>query len=77
MISGKIVLSIPDPYGAISLVGYEDDGILAFYDLSGRRVVSVAVLKGTTNAGMLYPGSYLWTLEDMSHKRIAKGKFFR
>jgi PKD repeat protein len=77
MISGKISLSAQNPGGDIHLFGYENDGILNFYDISGKLIASVLVINGKPGSGQFQPGFYLWTLENQSHKSIAHGKFIR
>jgi hypothetical protein len=73
----EIFIVGPDQSGNLLVKGFDKEGRLDFYDLSGRLIQSVRVRSGNANIRCLQVGLYLWVLEDLSGKRISHGKMVK
>jgi hypothetical protein len=67
----------PDEAGNLFLKGFDGEGQLNFYDLTGRLIQSAPVISGNANIRRLQTGLCLWILEDFSGTRILHGKLIR
>jgi len=70
----KVFLVGPDESGNLIVNGFNGDGQLYFYDLTGRLGKSVPVISGIANIYNLPTDLWLWVLEDNEGIRVSRGK---
>jgi hypothetical protein len=75
IIHGKVSLTAPDMSGNLFLKGYNGDGQLFFFDISGRMVKQVPVISGKANINRLPRGFWIWLLKDINLNNTEQGKF--
>ena len=73
--NGKIILTCPDESGNVSLKGFDGDGQLCLFDITGRLVKKVTVISGKTNIQSLSRGLWIWILKNARSENIDQGKF--
>ena len=77
MKSPGILLAGTDESGNIKVKGFEGDGVLDFYDHTGRLIKSVPVISGNANVFSLPAGLWLWVLKDNKGMRVSQGKMVK
>ena len=75
MAISKIILTCPDGSGNLRLNGYNGDGQLCFYDLTGRLMKQVPVISGRANIQILSHGLWIWVLKNARSDKIDQGNF--